>query len=161
MPYPLKLRCVLCGAAYAPGEAEYTCPACGLDGTLDVLYDYKEAARTMTPEALGKREGSLWRYREILPIEEESSIPSLSVGWTPLYDCPAIAGEYGIAGFYVKVYALEHGSTLDLHMQVIDFKHRCLQFHQDIPSHRNAHDPECGSAWRRTRLPLPWPADPL
>ena len=102
MPYPLKLRCVLCGAAYAPGEAEYTCPACGLDGTLDVLYDYEEAARTMTPKSLEKRERSLWRYREILPIDDENSIPPLSVGWTPLYDCPSIAEEYGIGEFHVK-----------------------------------------------------------
>ena len=102
MGKPVELRCVLCDAAYVPGEVEYTCPACGLDGTLDVLYDYKEAARTMTPEALARRDGSLWRYREILPIGDESSIPSLSVGWTPLYGCPSIAEEYGIAEFDVK-----------------------------------------------------------
>ncbi len=102
MGKPVELRCVLCGRAYGPGEVEYTCPVCGLDGTLDVLYDYGKAAATMTAESLATREASLWRYREILPIADESSIPSLSVGWTPLYCCPSVAGEYGVGEFYVK-----------------------------------------------------------
>jgi len=102
MAQPVELKCVLCGASYAPGEVEYTCPACGLDGTLDVLYDYKEAARTMTKESLSGRERSLWRYEEILPIVDKGSIPHLAVGWTPLYECPAVAEEYGVREFRVK-----------------------------------------------------------
>ena len=102
MAQPVELKCVLCGASYAPGEVEYTCPVCGLDGTLDVLYDYEEAARTMTKGALVGRERSLWRYEEILPITDKGSIPHLSVGWTPLYECPAVAEEYGVREFIVK-----------------------------------------------------------
>ncbi len=102
MAQPVELKCVLCGASYAPGEVEYTCPACGLDGTLDVLYDYEEAARTMTKESLSGRERSLWRYEEILPIVDKGSIPHLAVGWTPLYECPAVAEEYGVREFRVK-----------------------------------------------------------
>ena len=30
MAQPVELKCVLCGASYAPGEVEYTCPVCGL-----------------------------------------------------------------------------------------------------------------------------------
>jgi len=81
---------------------EYTCPVCGLDGTLDVLYDYESAARTMTKGALAGRERSLWRYEEILPIVDKGSIPHLAVGWTPLYECPAVAEEYGVREFMVK-----------------------------------------------------------
>ncbi|MDD3516108.1 MAG: pyridoxal-phosphate dependent enzyme, partial [Synergistaceae bacterium] len=102
MGKPVELRCVLCGASYAPGEVEYTCPKCGLDGTLDVLYDYEEAARTLTSGALSGRASSLWRYGEILPVEGEENIPSLSVGWTPYYDCSALAEEYGVREFFVK-----------------------------------------------------------
>ncbi len=102
MAQPVELKCVLCGASYAPGEDEYTCPVCGLDGTLDVLYDYEEAARTMTKESLAGRERSLWRYEEILPVVDKGSIPHLAVGWTPLYECPAVAEEYGVREFRVK-----------------------------------------------------------
>ena len=35
----LELRCVLCGRSYPPDAATHTCASCGLDGTLDVLYD--------------------------------------------------------------------------------------------------------------------------
>lgn len=102
MAQPVELKCVLCGASYVPGEVEYTCPVCGLDGTLDVLYDYEEAARTMTKESLAGRERSLWRYEEILPVVDKGSIPHLAVGWTPLYECPAVAEEYGVREFRVK-----------------------------------------------------------
>ena len=102
MGRPVELKCVLCGASYRPGEVEYTCPACGLDGTLDVLYDYAEAARTMSAESLAGRERSLWRYGELLPIESDDHIPRLSVGWTPLYDCPDVAHEYGVGSLMLK-----------------------------------------------------------
>ena len=102
MGRPVELKCVLCGASYRPGEVEYTCPACGLDGTLDVLYDYAEAERTMSAESLAGRERSLWRYGELLPIESDDHIPRLSVGWTPLYDCPDVAHEYGVGSLLLK-----------------------------------------------------------
>ncbi|MGI6253474.1 MAG: threonine synthase [Aminivibrio sp.] len=102
MGKPVELRCVLCSSSFAPGEVEYTCPKCGVDGTLDVLYDYKKASETLTPENLAYREGSLWRYEEILPIEDKKHIPSLAVGWTPWYECPSVAAEYGVGEFFVK-----------------------------------------------------------
>ena len=101
MGKPTELRCVLCGGSYAPGEVEYTCPKCGLDGTLDVLYDYEKAALSMTPSSLAERAPSLWRYDEILPVDD-GSIPPLAVGWTPLYESPSLASEYGVAEVYVK-----------------------------------------------------------
>lgn len=102
MGHPVGLKCVLCGEEYKPGSVEYTCPACGLDGTLDVLYDYKEAARTLTADALAGRERSLWRYGELLPIADDANIPRLSVGWTPLYDCPEVAREYDVGRLMIK-----------------------------------------------------------
>ncbi|MGI6783995.1 MAG: threonine synthase [Aminivibrio sp.] len=102
MGKPVELRCVLCNSSFAPGEAEYTCPKCGVDGTLDVHYDYEKAALTLTPENLASREGSLWRYEEILPIEDEAHIPPLAVGWTPWYGSPPVAREYGVGEFFVK-----------------------------------------------------------
>ncbi len=102
MGKPVELRCVLCGAHYKPGEVEYTCPKCGLDGTLDVLYDYMQARADMTKRALAERPFSLWRYSEILPVSNPDFIPSLSVGWTPLYECSSAAGEYGVGMLWVK-----------------------------------------------------------
>ena len=36
----LKLQCTVCQKTYPPDSIQYTCPACGEVGTLDVLYDY-------------------------------------------------------------------------------------------------------------------------
>ena len=61
----MKLQCVLCGREYEPGAVRYTCPSCGLDGTLDVLYDYNEIRPRLNRTSLASDpDRSLWRYRE-------------------------------------------------------------------------------------------------
>lgn len=104
MPRPLSLSCVLCGRAFEPEGAPHTCPACGLDGTLDVNVDFDAARKAgFSREYLaGCREETLWRYRALLPIEREENIPPLAVGWTPLYESRALASRYGVGAVYVK-----------------------------------------------------------
>lgn len=104
MPKPEELSCVLCGRQFDPKDAPYTCPDCGLDGTLDVRMDLKGAKRSgFSRESLAaSRDESLWRYRAILPVENDGNIPSLRVGWTPLYDSPALAARYGVRSVFVK-----------------------------------------------------------
>lgn len=103
MARPSSLRCVLCGREFDPGSLVYTCPDCGLDGTLDVLYDYGKAAEKINRKVLSKQtEKSLWRYREILPVENDAHIPMLDVGWTPMYGSPSLASKYGLKEVFVK-----------------------------------------------------------
>jgi len=98
-----ELKCVICGKTYLAREVDYTCPACGLDGTLDVLYDYDEPKRLVTREKLAKNcDLSMWGYLPLLPVEPPNWINRLSCGWTPLYDCRVLADEYGIKKVYVK-----------------------------------------------------------
>ena len=86
MSYVLGLRCVLCGAEYGPGEVTYVCPKHGHEGILDVVYDYAAIGRHLTRKSLaGRRQPSIWRYQELLPIERPELVPPLEVGWTPLY----------------------------------------------------------------------------
>ena len=104
MPKPTSLACVLCGRTFEPDGAPYTCPDCGLDGTLDVNVDLESAKKSgFSRESLAAcRDESLWRYRAILPVEKEENIPSLRVGWTPLYESKALASRYGVKAVYVK-----------------------------------------------------------
>lgn len=103
MGVPKTLKCVLCGKEYDPDSAINTCPACGLDGTLDVLYDYDGKKKQLSREYFSKLgEKSLWRYRSILPVADERNIPSLEVGWTPLYESSQLASKYGVRAVYVK-----------------------------------------------------------
>jgi threonine synthase len=94
-------QCVECAKHLSKGEAEYICPACG--GNLDVLYDYDQIARSFSKAHLeADRNFTIWRYRALLPIEATSPVPPLTVGWTPVYDCKALATEYGVRQLLIK-----------------------------------------------------------
>jgi len=93
------LVCAKCGARCAPGDARMTCPACGLEGILDVRYDYDAVARCFTRADLERsREESLWRYLPLLPVDV-SRLPRLRTGWTPLYRAD---GLLGLSNLYIK-----------------------------------------------------------
>lgn len=97
------LRCVLCGRTYKEGEVEYTCPSCGLDGTMDILYDYNQVRKGFGRDTLdANKDRSMWRYWPILPVHKEEHIPRLSVGWTPLYRAPKLAAKYGVKQLFIK-----------------------------------------------------------
>jgi len=95
------LRCLVCGAAYEHGNL-HTCPKCGIQGILDVRYDYDKARQTLTSSALRSRSFDHWRYRELLPISSQSTIPHPQVGWTPVYDVPRLADALGIKKLFLK-----------------------------------------------------------
>jgi threonine synthase len=103
MARPKRLTCVLCGKSFDPEEGVMTCPDCGLDGTLDVTYDYDSAAEKLNRDTLaGDTRRDIWRYREVLPVIREESIPNLAVGWTPLYSSDRLAREYNVREVWVK-----------------------------------------------------------
>lgn len=94
------LRCVQCGKEH---EARPDATLCGCGGVLDVVYDYEYIKTKATKEwfaACGER--SMWRYRDFLPVEEETPAPPLRVGWSPLYDEPRMAQMLGIGRLWLK-----------------------------------------------------------
>lgn len=98
----VHLRCVVCGAEY-PEDAAFTCPTCGPDeGILDVRYDLEEAGRTLTRRSLADRPFSLWRYRELLPVDGAQTPPVPHVGWTPVLDAARLAAALGVARLRLK-----------------------------------------------------------
>ena len=93
-------KCVKCGKTYAAAPDLTTCE-CG--GILDIVYDYDYIKTVLTKEKLAKRQNnSMWRYRELLPVEEDTPDTPLRVGWSPLYETDRLARELGIAKLYVK-----------------------------------------------------------
>lgn len=98
-----ELECVICHKKYPPNYTETYCPSCGPNGILDVHYDYGPIANSFSKESLAyRREPTLWRYREVLPITKEEAIQPLSVGWTPLYNASRLAASLGVSGVWVK-----------------------------------------------------------
>jgi threonine synthase len=99
MPAPrFWLRCVRCG-----GEAEFRQSArCSCGGSLLVEYDLDRVASTLSPDVLRCRAGSMWRFREMLPVERDDSIVSLGEGSTPLLPLPSLQRALGLGRIHVK-----------------------------------------------------------
>jgi threonine synthase len=95
------LVCVECQAHYREGEIPYTCPECGVNGILDVQYDYERLVGWKERLAASS-ELSMWRYMELLPVTGRKGLPPLQVGWTPIYDCPRLASRYGLGELRIK-----------------------------------------------------------
>ncbi|MBC7898751.1 MAG: threonine synthase [Saprospiraceae bacterium] len=83
------LECANCAESYTGGELHNLCTECGKP--LLVHYDLEKAARTLTKDSLKTRESSLWRYREVLPVEDLDNIVSFGEGWTPLLTADRLA----------------------------------------------------------------------
>jgi threonine synthase len=72
------LRCFACDTEHAHDRLQTVCTACGMP----LRVDYRLTPATLPPEALRGRVASLWRYREVLPLERGEV--SLGEGFTPL-----------------------------------------------------------------------------
>ena len=66
MKFVSGLRCHLCGATFPP-QALWVCADCL--GPLEVTYDYAAIRSAISRELIESRPHSLWRYRELLPVE--------------------------------------------------------------------------------------------
>ena len=94
-----QLRCVKCGKTYPASPEARTC-ACG--GILDVEYDYDYVRARLTPAALAERPRTMWRYRELLPVEPSTRDTPLRVGWSPLYRADRLAAALGLDRLWIK-----------------------------------------------------------
>ena len=89
-----------CGREY---EAVPNLTNCECGGILDIIYDYDYIRTKLTKETLANRRNpTMWRYRELLPVEETTPDTELRVGWSPLYEAPRLAGEMGIRKLWIK-----------------------------------------------------------
>src|SRR4051794_21506588 len=94
------LECAACGAQHEARRLQNLCTRCGKP--LLVRYDLDRAASTLTKESLASRRTDLWRYREVLPVENDENIVSLGEGWTPLLPVPRLAGRLGLTSLFIK-----------------------------------------------------------
>ena len=95
---------MICGDSYLPHEADYVCPKHGNDGTLDVVYDSVAIGRNLTREQLAKdtRHPTIWRYKPLLPVDQNAPTPPIAVGGTPLYRTERLSAELGLKNVWVK-----------------------------------------------------------
>ena len=75
------LACTRCERRHEPPQLINLCP-CG--GILYPEYDLAAIRRTVPRAEIAGGPATLWRYRAVLPVADETNIVSLGEGWTPL-----------------------------------------------------------------------------
>jgi len=93
-----ELRCRECGRGY-PKRAVHVCE---YDfGPLEANYNYEEIKKRLTRKVIESRPHTMWRYRELFPIDTEPTV-GLQVGFTPLVRSKNLADRLGIKNLYIK-----------------------------------------------------------
>lgn len=93
-----SLRCRVCGAV-EPIVARSYCEQCF--GPLEVTYDYDALRGSLTRAALDRRQGGVFRFRELLPLENAPAFGH-DVGETPLVAAPRLGKALGIDDLWLK-----------------------------------------------------------
>lgn len=103
MKHITGLKCLICGRKYKVDDISYVCPLHGDEGIVDIEYDYEQISRMINRDDLIQSKNySMWRYKPLLPIDQDAVLPPLSAGWTPLYRSSAIAGKLGLEEVWIK-----------------------------------------------------------
>ncbi len=94
------LECGLCGATYDFHQLMNLCPACGKP--LLPRYDIEAARQGFPRELLAQRPPTMWRYAEMLPVQDAANRLSLGEGFTPLLHLPRLGSALGLSSVYAK-----------------------------------------------------------
>ena len=68
----------------------------------EVRYDLSRIARDVDRDALARGPSSLWRYADLLPIDEPEHAVTLGEGWTPVLPMPRLGEELGCPRLWAK-----------------------------------------------------------
>jgi threonine synthase len=99
MSFAQEIVCARCQKRFGLSQLLNLCP-CG--APLLVHYDFDRARTGFPKSRLAGRGASLWRYHEVLPLQNEANRISLGEGWTPLLEAKALAGELGLRRLWIK-----------------------------------------------------------
>ncbi len=94
------LTCTACGRQHDWSKLQNLCSEC--QKPLFPVYDLAAVGRVLKREALAKREKSLWRYREVLPLPLHIEPISLGEGGTPLLRATRWGIGLGLSNLWVK-----------------------------------------------------------
>ncbi len=97
MSFVRSLKCRECGTEHPPTKLTL-CKKCF--GPLDVEYDYDLIG--ITRKSFEDRTPTMWRYLELLPIDDRRNIVDLNTGFTPLIRCINLGRSLGLRYLYVK-----------------------------------------------------------
>lgn len=94
------IECAACNTHHQAARLHNLCASCGKP--LLVRYDLERAAHTLTRESLSGRRPDMWRYREVMPVENDEDIVSLGEGFTPLLHAGRLGAALGMKRLFIK-----------------------------------------------------------
>ena len=100
MSYLSHLQCSECGQTYHAHELHNLCVKCATP--LWVRYDLDRARQALDRDRFALRPASLWRWAELLPIDDLAQRIDLGEGGTPLLRIDRLAGQLGLREIWLK-----------------------------------------------------------
>jgi len=98
--FATHLECARCSEFFEISTLQQTCAMDG--GPLLVRYDLRRVHDSVTRDDLRARPQTLWRYRELLPFDDEVNIVTLGENKTPLLEAPRLAKALGLDLLQIK-----------------------------------------------------------
>ena len=94
------LECSGCGQEYPYVKVHTFCPNC--QSPLVARYDLDSVRKEVDRDEIIRRPKGMWRWHELLPVENEENQVSLGEGDTALLRLPRIGKSLGLINLYVK-----------------------------------------------------------
>jgi threonine synthase len=99
MTFAKEIVCPRCDKHFRLRQLLNVC-SCG--SPLFVRYALQKAKAVLAKSKITHRVSSLWRYRELLPLQDDTHLVSLGEGFTPLLEAPALARDLGLRRLRIK-----------------------------------------------------------
>jgi threonine synthase len=91
------LACTRCGRTHLRDSRFGVCPADGCGGPLFARYH----DRPLDRDAISTRPRTIWRWREMMPVEDPENVVSLGEGGSPLLRADRLADRAGFAHLWI------------------------------------------------------------
>src|SRR5262252_1745893 len=90
------LACPRCGATFERDKRIHVCASCG--GALFPRYHLL----TLDRDAVADRARTIWRWHELMPVEEKENVVTLGEGGTPLLTADRLGAPFGFRDLRIK-----------------------------------------------------------
>ncbi len=111
-PFWLGYRCVVCGLEQDRKFQGMICPECGVDGILDVVYDYAairaefsvDQGTALSADTIfgAHPAGGYWRFAPLLPLAPSGSHPAWTLNSEPVLNSDRLATDWGLGQLILK-----------------------------------------------------------
>ncbi len=100
MSFVTRIECTVCGHRHQVGRLLTVCVQCGQ--MLAVRYDLPRVAAAVTKDALRQRPPGMYRFRELVPLDDGEEPVTLGEGGTPFLPLPRLAAHLGLRHLWAK-----------------------------------------------------------